>query len=206
MKLLPSFTLLLSSILFSTSNASPTALTPDQIKGLQSLDPREAQILSQALQQQLLKRNSNSIWAKRASDSYAPIKVDCPPQPDTNGPGFIRDASDQSINPQESQYIQSHRQNKQADWNNWLKNAGIGEADIPGGFDNYTSDLSRLPRVGLALSGGGYRAMVSLRCESLSEIALCDDVVRSRRVWHCCVLFKITALSLQDSASSKTLS
>jgi len=155
MKFLSASFLLLLSSLISTSTSTPTGLTPEQIEGLNSLAPREAQLLAQALQLQLLRKRSSP------SGDYAPSELDCPAEPNTNGPGFIRDASNQSLNPQEIEYINAHRQSRQADWNTWLKRAGIPESDIPGGFDNFTSDASRLPRVGLALSGGGYRAMVS---------------------------------------------
>lgn len=92
---------------------------------------------------------------------YAPSMVACPT---SNGnPGFIRDSRNNAVNSQEADYIQRHRAASQQGWQDWLSSSNPGPAldsALPGGVSNYTSDVTRLPKVGLALSGGGYRAMI----------------------------------------------
>lgn len=111
-------------------------------------------------------RESEIVLGKRTSPSgtYAPANISCP-QLNTTGAtyvGFIRNASGFQLNPAEDTYIRNHRAARQSDWNTWLKQSQIGlDSDVPGGFDNYTSDQSRVPTVGIAFSGGGYRAMLN---------------------------------------------
>lgn len=92
---------------------------------------------------------------------YTPSMVACPT---SNGnPGFIRDSRNNAVNSQEADYIQRHRAASQQGWQDWLSSSNPGPAldsALPGGVSNYTSDVTRLPKVGLALSGGGYRAMI----------------------------------------------
>lgn len=95
--------------------------------------------------------------------SYAPSFGTCPT---ANGSeGFIRDARNHAVSNQEADYVSRHRSGTQQAWQTWLSsNPGPnldGTNGIPGGVQNYTSTLSNLPKVGIALSGGGYRAMVS---------------------------------------------
>lgn len=94
--------------------------------------------------------------------SYAPSYGTCPT---ANGArGFIRDARNNVINPTEADYVNRHRTATQQAWRTWLSsNPGPnldGANGIPGGVQNYTNTISNLPRVGIALSGGGYRAMI----------------------------------------------
>ena len=101
--------------------------------------------------------------------SYAPSFGTCPT---ANGTvGFIRNASNHAVSNQEAAYVDRHRTGTQATWQTWLSsNPGPdldGTNGIPGGVQNYTNTIGNLPKVGIALSGGGYRAMVSkclLRC------------------------------------------
>lgn len=115
--------------------------------------------------------------------SYAPSMEACPSiDATTTGAtnGFIRDASDGTISPQEADYVQRHLQATQQAWEDFLKSSSPGpnlDGALPGGAANYTSDISRLPRVGIALSGGGYRAMVRVSL----LIALYWDVMCGNR-------------------------
>ncbi len=113
------------------------------------------------------------------SGDYAPSNITCPAAPTSSGTqryvGQLRDAQPQNssraqfggqvLNDQERAYVQAHRQRVQADWTSWLSQSIVGldggSGGLSGGISNYTSDLSRVPRLGIATSGGGYRAMVS---------------------------------------------
>lgn len=95
--------------------------------------------------------------------SYAPSFGTCPT---ANGNvGLIRNSSNHAVSNQEAAYVNQHRTGTQSTWQTWLSsNPGPnlnGANGIPGGVQNYTSNVANLPRVGIALSGGGYRAMVS---------------------------------------------
>lgn len=98
------------------------------------------------------------------SGSYAPANITCP-QLNTTGAtyvGLIRNASSFQVSPDEATYIRNHRAARRSDWNAWLKQSQVGlDSLVPGGFDNYTSDPSRVPKIGIASSGGGYRAMLN---------------------------------------------
>ena len=104
-----------------------------------------------------VKRRSNP------TGSYAPSFGTCPTA--SGNVGFIRNASNHAVGNEEAAYIDKHRTATQATWQTWLSsNPGPnlnGANGIPGGVQNYTSNVDNLPRVGIALSGGGYRAMVS---------------------------------------------
>ncbi|PWN33452.1 putative lysophospholipase, partial [Meira miltonrushii] len=95
--------------------------------------------------------------------SYTPSQAACPATQNGNT-GFIRSTQTNALSSNETDYIQRHKQSTQQAWSEWLSSSNPGpnlNGDLPGGAQNYTSDLSRLPRVGIALSGGGYRAMIN---------------------------------------------
>ncbi|WFD30792.1 lysophospholipase [Malassezia sp. CBS 17886] len=90
-------------------------------------------------------------------DSYQPSNVPCPPM--VQGPdnvGLLRNASSHEISPQEADYMARHRSGTRAGWADWLHRAGLD--NLPGGIDKFLEQSQ--PRVGLAISGGGYRAML----------------------------------------------
>lgn len=111
--------------------------------------------------------------AARANPSggYAPSRSACPAVVSSDRQsaytGFIRSAQGNTLSPNETDYVRRHQQATQQAWTDWLSSSDPGPGlnggnnGIPGGVQNYTSDLSRLPRVGIALSGGGYRAMIN---------------------------------------------
>ncbi|UZJ55172.1 hypothetical protein CBS101457_004492 [Exobasidium rhododendri] len=110
-----------------------------------------------------IKRRSNP------TGSYTPSFAACPPITNSanNGSnaGFVRDTRQFAISSNESDYVTRHRTAVQTAWQTWLSSSnpgpGLDGADgIPGGVANYTSTLSNLPKVGIAVSGGGYRAML----------------------------------------------
>lgn len=95
-------------------------------------------------------------------DTYAPVHVPCPPIPEgENFVGFVRNASDNKPNQQETEYLKRHREQNRDKWADWLKRAGLdGRGGLPGGVDQYLQGDGQQPRVGIAVSGGGYRAML----------------------------------------------
>lgn len=151
--------------------AAPRSLTLEERRELESLPPtaraavvdtlivaRQAEKEGQPLSRSELAALGASRFEARAnpSGSYGPDNVACPPIP-AGGVGYIRPANNVMSN-EEADYVRRHRQNSQQGWRNWLQPKNL---DIPGGLDSYTSNLTNLPKVGFALSGGGYRAMVS---------------------------------------------
>ena len=92
------------------------------------------------------------------TNSYAPSHVACPPMPKGNQyVGLVRNASDHQLSPQEQDYLNRHRQQTQNGWAQWLNQVGLGNA-LPGGTKQFLS--KNQPRTGIAISGGGYRAML----------------------------------------------
>ncbi|KDQ08042.1 hypothetical protein BOTBODRAFT_139343, partial [Botryobasidium botryosum FD-172 SS1] len=86
------------------------------------------------------------------ASSYAPFtNVQCPQEP------LLRSVSptNQSLHPQEVEYMSVRAPGIIAAWRSWLQNtSAIGyDLDALGGADG-----TRFPKVGIALSGGGYQA------------------------------------------------
>lgn len=94
------------------------------------------------------------------TNSYAPAKLPCPAKPQGNDfVGYVRNASDNQIHPLEAEYMQRHRQTIKNQWKDWLNQAGLGgKGGISGGLDQFLA--SNQPKLGIAISGGGYRAML----------------------------------------------
>lgn len=91
--------------------------------------------------------------------AYAPSLAACP-----SVASLIRSAQSEVLCSNETDYIQRHQSATQQAWTDWLRASNPGpnlDGVLPGGAQTYTSNLDALPRVGVALSGGGYRAMVS---------------------------------------------
>ncbi|KAI3628360.1 lysophospholipase [Malassezia furfur] len=94
------------------------------------------------------------------SGSYAPSNVACPPLPEgSNYQGYIRNALNNEIGPQEQDYLTRHRNQTRSGWQDWLSRAQLdGNGGIDGGVEQFLSQHQ--PIVGFAVSGGGYRAML----------------------------------------------
>lgn len=93
---------------------------------------------------------------------YTPSNVSCPPPgKGDNFVGLIRNASDNSIVQSETDFISRRHKVTHSKWANWLKKVGLdGDGGLPGGVDEYLKKKEQFPRVGIAISGGGYRAML----------------------------------------------
>jgi len=109
---------------------------------------------------------------------YQPSFASCPPITNSanqgSNLGYVRDTRQYVVSSNESDYINRHRTSVQDAWRSWLSSSNPGPGldgsnGIAGGVQNYTSDVNNLPKVGIALSGGGYRAMVSDGCVNMKN-------------------------------------
>ncbi|KJK86458.1 Lysophospholipase [Metarhizium anisopliae BRIP 53284] len=95
---------------------------------------------------------------QRATDQspkgYAPSPVDCP----TSRPK-VRDGG--SLSSQEREWLPKRRNETVAPIRELLKRIAIPDFDSDAYLKNAASDPTALPNIGLAVSGGGYRAMLN---------------------------------------------
>lgn len=118
---------------------------------------------------EVMQRRSNP------TGNYAPSFGTCPPVTNDSisggsNQGYVRNTQTYVVSSNETDYVNRHRASVQNAWTTWLSSSNPGPGlngtgGIPGGVANYTSNVDNLPRVGIALSGGGYRAMVGDRRE-----------------------------------------
>lgn len=85
---------------------------------------------------------------------YAPGSIDCPAVPPS-----VRSAAKLSTN--ESNWLQKRRQNTLTDLTNFLTASNITGFDAASFITNHKSNMSNVPNVAIAVSGGGYRAMLN---------------------------------------------
>ncbi|KAI1114953.1 lysophospholipase [Nemania sp. NC0429] len=88
------------------------------------------------------------------SGSYAPAEVDCPSQRPT-----IRDAD--TLSPSEVQWLKKRRAKTIDPLKAFFKLANIPDFDAPGFVQSNSDDFSVVPNIGIAVSGGGYRALMN---------------------------------------------
>ncbi|KAI8947198.1 lysophospholipase [Xylaria longipes] len=88
------------------------------------------------------------------SGDYAPATVDCPSQKPT-----IRSAA--TLSPQEVAWLRKRRANTIDPLKAFFKLANIPDFDAVDYVDSHSSNFSIVPNVGLAVSGGGYRALMN---------------------------------------------
>jgi lysophospholipase len=90
-----------------------------------------------------------AVLAQGSPSDYAPTtNLSCP------NITFVR--SDGNISAQEVAYINSRQANVLSGWNSWIGNG----SQIGYNFSSFqgSNNSSGLPKVGIAVSGGGYRA------------------------------------------------
>lgn len=92
----------------------------------------------------------------QAPDGYAPASVDCP----STRP-FVRDSSSSVLSPEEKEWLPTRRQETIPHIKDFLKRAAIPNFDSEKYLQNVNSNSSALPNIGIAISGGGYRAMLN---------------------------------------------
>ncbi|MCJ1351531.1 MAG: Lysophospholipase 1 [Icmadophila ericetorum] len=89
-----------------------------------------------------------------APNGYTPEPGNCPSTPPS-----IREAS--SLSPQETSWLGSRRKATLPAMQDLLGRLNITGFDVTSYFNNYQSNTSALPNIGIAVSGGGYRAMLN---------------------------------------------
>ncbi|TQV96675.1 hypothetical protein V2A60_002940 [Cordyceps javanica] len=92
----------------------------------------------------------------QAPDGYAPSEVTCP----STRP-FIRDSSSSVLSPEEKAWLPIRRKETITHIKDFLKRAAIPNFDSEKYLQNVDSNSSALPNIGIAVSGGGYRAMLN---------------------------------------------
>lgn len=92
----------------------------------------------------------------QAPDGYAPSEVTCP----STRP-FIRDSSKSVLSPEEKAWLPIRRTETITHIKDFLKRASIPNFDSEKYLQNVDSNSSALPNIGIAVSGGGYRAMLN---------------------------------------------
>ncbi|KAI2640980.1 lysophospholipase [Xylaria nigripes] len=88
------------------------------------------------------------------SGGYAPALVDCPSPAPT-----IRDAS--SLSSSETKWLQKRRPNTIQPMIDFMKVTNISGFDAAGYIQSNAKDISNVPNIGIAISGGSYRAMLN---------------------------------------------
>ncbi|QDS72380.1 hypothetical protein FKW77_008448 [Venturia effusa] len=89
-----------------------------------------------------------------APDGYTPSDVNCPSEQPA-----IRRAG--SLSQQEISWLQMRRANTVAPMRDLLGRMGITGLDTNAYIDNHKSNVANLPNIGVAMSGGGYRALLN---------------------------------------------
>ncbi|KAI1739119.1 lysophospholipase [Xylaria scruposa] len=88
------------------------------------------------------------------SGDYAPATVDCPSQKPT-----IRSGA--TLSPEEAAWLQKRRPNTIDPMKAFFKLANIPDFDAASYVDSHSTNFSIVPNVGIAMSGGGYRALMN---------------------------------------------
>lgn len=88
------------------------------------------------------------------SGGYAPKTVDCPSTPPT-----VREAS--RLSPNETAWLELRRNNTITPMIDFLNRASISGFDATSYINGISSNASQLPNIGIAVSGGGYRALLN---------------------------------------------
>jgi len=99
------------------------------------------------------------IVAERAlpnspSGGYAPGSVNCPSTRPT-----IREAN--SLSQSEISWLEKRRNNTIAPMQSWLSRMNISGFDASSYINTHRNNASALPNIGMAVSGGGYRALMN---------------------------------------------
>jgi lysophospholipase len=92
----------------------------------------------------------SSVISLAAGLSYAPKNVTCP------STDLIR-YGENGLSPLESQYISSRRTKATQSLQSWLERVNLENFDV----SSFLANTSNVPTLGIAFSGGGYRAMLN---------------------------------------------
>ncbi|KAJ5774089.1 hypothetical protein N7457_008985 [Penicillium paradoxum] len=89
-----------------------------------------------------------------APDGYVPTSVTCP----ASRP-IIRSAA--KLSPNETEWLKGRREKTLSAMKDFFGHVKVGDLDVVGYLDKYSGNSSNLPNVGIAVSGGGYRALMN---------------------------------------------
>lgn len=123
------------------TDGSPASLVAPRDTSLNT----EAAVALAALEQRAL---------PNAPDGYNPVAEECP----SNRPA-IRSAS--TLSPNETAWLQKRRNNTVGPMRDFLGRVNITGFDAATYITNHANNASALPNIGIAVSGGGYRAMLN---------------------------------------------
>lgn len=112
-------------------------------------NPSDALVPSRDISRDLVRRSTPN-----APDGYTPATVDCPSTRPT-----LREAS--GLSSQESQWLNTRRPNTLQPMQQLLSRIAIPNFDAAGYFSTHMGNISMLPNIGVAASGGGYRALMN---------------------------------------------
>lgn len=89
-----------------------------------------------------------------APDGYVPTSVSCPASRPT-----IRSAT--KLSPNETSWLKGRREKTLSAMKDFFGHVTVGDYDVVGYLDKHSDNSSNLPNVGIAVSGGGYRALMN---------------------------------------------
>lgn len=89
-----------------------------------------------------------------APDGYAPASVGCPANRPT-----LRSAA--TLSPNEINWLKSRRSKTLSAMKDFFGNVKVGNFDVTSYLEQHASNSSNLPNIGMAVSGGGYRALMN---------------------------------------------
>lgn len=92
--------------------------------------------------------------APDAPDGYAPSTVNCP-----KDRPIVRSA--EKLSPQEQSWLKSRRSNTAKAMKDLFGHLEVGDFDAASYIDKVSSNMTALPNIGIAVSGGGYRALMN---------------------------------------------
>jgi lysophospholipase len=89
-----------------------------------------------------------------APDGYVPTSVTCP----ASRPS-IRSAAKLSSN--ETSWLKGRREKALSGLKDFFGHVTVGDYDVASYLDKHSSNISNIPNIGIAVSGGGYRALMN---------------------------------------------
>lgn len=102
--------------------------------------------------------SDNNVLLQRAlpnaPDGYVPSKVDCPSDRPT-----VRSAA--KLSPNETSWLKDRRKKALSGLKDFFGHVKVGDYDVGSYLDKHSSNMSNIPNIGIAVSGGGYRALMN---------------------------------------------
>jgi lysophospholipase len=89
-----------------------------------------------------------------APDGYTPTNVSCPASRPT-----VRSAA--KLSPNETSWLETRRNKTLSAMKDFFGHVQVGDFNVTSYLDKHASNSSNLPNIGIAVSGGGYRALMN---------------------------------------------